>query len=453
MSQPISPEKIKLKLKILADAAKYDASCASSGAYRKRVAGGLGNSEGMGICHSFTPDGRCVSLLKILLTNFCIYDCKFCVNRLSSDTQRARFSPEEVAWLTLEFYRRNYIEGLFLSSGIINSIDFTMEQLIQVAKILRKTHRFGGYIHLKVVPGASPELIQEAGLWADRVSANIELAQQKDLDLLAPAKTLVSAEKSMAQIKHKIEQAKDEKKNLKYAPRFAPAGQTTQMIVGATATSDAMILQASEKLYSDFSLKRVYYSAYSPIPHAHATLPVERANLNRENRLYQADWLIRFYGFTAAELTENIEQNLSLELDPKSAWALNHRGFFPVDVNTATREQLLRVPGLGARSVDRILKTRPYQPLKMIHLQKLGAVLSRAKYFVIASDFNPDSQLLDTEHLQSRILRKDQVSAQMSLFDFGTSSEASLACKDKVAPQPSAVVSSDVRLSAVSGEI
>lgn len=336
-------KKLQSKLAILADAAKYDASCSSSGGKRKRDPNGMGNAEGMGICHSYTPDGRCISLLKILLTNFCIYDCKFCINRVSSEVQRAKFSPEEVIWLTLEFYRRNYIEGLFLSSGIIESSDSTMELLIRVAKGLRQTHKFNGYIHLKVVAGASQELIEEAGKWADRISANIEMPVQPDLDLLAPAKTIEAATVTMAQISDKvIETKEDSKKNFKSTPKFAPAGQTTQMIVGATQSPDAEILKTSENLYQKYSLRRVYYSAYSPIPHADALLPAEKPSLVRENRLYQADWLLRFYGFKAQELVNAQNPNLSLDVDPKTSWALINRGTFPVDVNTASKDLLLR---------------------------------------------------------------------------------------------------------------
>jgi putative DNA modification/repair radical SAM protein len=412
---PISIANLKTKLAVLADAAKYDASCASSGSTRKRDAAGLGNTEGMGICHSYTPDGRCVSLLKILLTNFCIYDCKFCVNRVSSDTKRAKFTPAEVVWLTVEFYRRNYIEGLFLSSGIIQSSDATMEMLIEVARTLRVQHRFGGYIHLKVVAGASQELIHEAGLWADRLSANIEMPVQDDLNLLAPAKTIAAAQGSMNQIKDKVlETLEDKKKSFKHAPKFAPAGQTTQMIVGATSSSDAVILKSSESLYNKFSLRRVYYSAYSPIPHADALLPQGQPLLIRENRLYQADWLLRFYKFEAAELVNADTPNLDLDMDPKSSWALRHRSFFPVDVNSATREELLRVPGLGVRNVERILQMRPYHKITLLDLGKLRVPLNRAKFFVITADHNPDALLIDTLNLKKRITPEN---TQLSFFD------------------------------------
>ncbi len=409
-----SPLKLQKKLAILADAAKYDASCSSSGGNRKRDPNGMGNAEGMGICHSYTPDGRCISLLKILLTNFCIYDCKFCINRISSDVQRARFTPEEVIWLTLEFYRRNYIEGLFLSSGIVDSSDATMELLIRVAKGLREVHKFNGYIHLKVVAGSSQELIEEAGKWADRISANIEMPQQGDLDLLAPAKTIKAATTAMNQISNKLIELKDTAKHIKSTPKFAPAGQTTQMIVGATASPDAKILTTAEDLYSQFSLRRVYYSAYSPIPNADALLPAEKPSLIRENRLYQADWLLRFYGFKAHELVTAAEPNLSLDIDPKTAWAINHRESFPVDVNTAPRNALLRIPGIGVGSVEKIMKLRHFHKITFLDLKKMNVTLARAKFFVITADHNPNVFLIDTENLKERLKPK---AVQLSLFD------------------------------------
>ncbi len=410
----LSLTSLQQKLRVLADAAKYDASCASSGSYRKRDSQGMGNVEGMGICHSYTPDGRCVSLLKILLTNHCIFDCKFCINRVTSDTPRARFQPAEVVWLTLEFYRRNYIEGLFLSSGIIDSADYTMEQLIEVARSLRKDHRFGGYIHLKVVPGASQELIDKAGLWADRVSVNIELPTQSDLDVLAPAKKIETTHVSMDQIHQRVLQSKDEKKKLKFTPSFAPAGQTTQMIVGATATHDSTILNTSQGLYNTFKLRRVYYSAYSPIPNADALLPVKSPVLVRENRLYQADWLLRFYGFSAEELTTAEAPDLSLEFDPKTAWALRNRGFFPVDINTANRASLLRVPGIGVRNVERILQVRPYRKIGLLDLQKMRISIQKTKFFVVTSDHNPDAFLIDKAFLPKKLKIEVQ---QLSFFE------------------------------------
>lgn len=407
---------IKAKLEVLADAAKYDASCSSSGSKRARDPQGLGNVNGMGICHSYTPDGRCISLLKILLTNFCIYDCKFCINRVSSDTKRARFTPAEVAWLTMEFYRRNYIEGLFLSSGVVESGDTTMELLIEAARMLRQDYKFNGYIHLKIVPEASDELIQKAGRWADRVSANIEMPTQQDLNELAPAKKISTTHQAMDKIKNKVLQAVEEKKKFKYAPRFAPAGQSTQMIVGATPSPDSLILGASQTLYKTFKMRRVYYSAYSPIPHADASLPVQQPLLIRENRLYQADWLLRFYGFQADELTDEKDKNLSLDYDPKTAWALRNRHFFPINVNTASREELLRVPGIGVRNAERILQIRNFQKLRLEDLGKLRIPLKRAKFFVTTADHNPNSLLIDQSHLPDwlRIQPKEK---QMTLFD------------------------------------
>jgi putative DNA modification/repair radical SAM protein len=394
---------VQTKLTILADAAKYDASCASSGSARRRPDGGLGNGSPSGICHSYTPDGRCVSLLKILLTNYCIYDCTYCVNRISSDAPRARFTPEEVANLTLAFYKRNYIEGLFLSSGVIQSPDFTMEQLIRVARILREQHRFGGYIHLKAVAGASAALLLEAAGLADRVSANIELPTQADLDKLAPAKSHSQIQTSMAEIRNGILEAKDCGNKL-----FARAGQSTQMVVGATPTPDAQILTTAASLYSAYSLKRVYYSAFSPIPHADPRLPAARAPLQRENRLYQADWLMRFYGFAVEELTE--EPNLPLDMDPKLAWALRHREFFPVDVNRAPRSVLLRVPGLGVRNVDRIVQVRRHRSLTSADLQRLRVPMSRAQFFLLTADRTASPRMLD------RLALPRMIPKQMDLF-------------------------------------
>ena len=332
---------ISSKLQILADAAKYDAACASSESVRQRIPGGIGNAAPGGICHSFTPDGRCVSLLKVLLTNYCIYDCAYCVNRVSSDMPRARFTVEEVVGLTMDFYKRNYIEGLFLSSGIIQSPDYTMEQLVAVARQLRTDQGFCGYIHLKGVPGAAKELLAEAGRYANRLSVNIETASQRDLDRLAPAKHHVQIQRSMAQIREAALEAGTEK-DFVGQPKFAPAGQTTQMVIGATPSPDAEILSKASELYRVHALRRVYYSAFSPIPDAHAELPVKPAPLVREHRLYQADWLMRFYGFDAAELTTAEDRNLPLHADPKLAWALRNREFFPVDVNAGSKEGFLR---------------------------------------------------------------------------------------------------------------
>lgn len=407
-------DKVEGKLAILADAAKYDASCASSGSKSTRRGSKIGSTEGMGICHSYTPDGRCVSLLKILLTNHCIYDCQYCVNRVTSDTPRARFSVAEIVELTMDFYKRNYIEGLFLSSGIIQNSDYTMEQLILVARNLREQHQFGGYIHLKTIPGADQRLITEAGLWADRLSVNIELPTELDLKKLAPEKKKPQIVTAMTGIKEKIEEtAADRKVGIK-APKFAPAGQSTQMIVGATDTPDEKILHTANELYTGQRLRRVYYSAYSPIPHADSLLPGKSPPLVREHRLYQADWLLRFYGFEADELVVRKDRNLDLEIDPKLAWALQNRASFPVDVNQASREQLLRVPGIGARNVKRIISIRRHQRLRVEDLKKLRVAWKRTSYFVITEDHNPAVADLDRIDLRRLITPPQQ---QLTLFD------------------------------------
>ncbi|SNS84199.1 putative DNA modification/repair radical SAM protein [Granulicella rosea] len=394
------------KLAILADAAKYDASCASSGAKRAGNGEGIGHSDGMGICHSYTPDGRCVSLLKILLTNFCTYDCVFCVNRVSSDIRRARFTPEEVVNLTLDFYKRNYIEGLFLSSGIIRSPDYTMEQLISVAKQLRKVHKFGGYIHLKAIPGCSQTLIDEAGLVADRLSANIELPTQQDLVQLAPEKKSVVIESTMSQIALRKDEADEDRRRSKLAPKFAAAGQSTQMVVGATPANDRQILTTATHLYGQYKLRRIYYTGFSPYPEADTRLPLAATPRIREHRLYQSDWLMRFYGFEASELTTPEAPDLSLTEDPKTVWAKGHPEFFPVDVNAAPRESLLRVPGIGYRNVERILSIRRYHALLVDDLKKLHVRLKQALPFLIAVD-----------HLPGRTLAQDsQPGLQLDLF-------------------------------------
>ncbi|WP_417739467.1 putative DNA modification/repair radical SAM protein [Rosistilla oblonga] len=409
---------VRDKLTVLADAAKYDASCASSGSKTTRPGSTIGSTEGMGICHSYTPDGRCVSLLKILLTNYCIYDCQYCVNRISSDTPRARFTVDEVVSLTMEFYKRNYIEGLFLSSGIIQTSDYTMEQLIAVAKKLRTEQRYGGYIHLKAIPNASQSLIEEAGLWADRLSVNIELPTEGDLYKLAPEKKKPQIEGAMAGIRNKIDETKQEQKAGFKPPRFTPAGQSTQMIVGATDTPDVEVLKTASQLYSLQNLRRVYYSAYSPIPHADARLPGQSPPLVREHRLYQADWLIRFYGFDASEIVAEADQNLSLDIDPKLAWALANRHYFPVDVNKASREELLRVPGIGARNVKRILNIRRFQSLASGDMKKLRVAWNRAKFFVLTADHNP--ALLNLDKLDLRAKAKPKTK-QLLLFDAASS--------------------------------
>ena len=405
---------VREKLEILADAAKYDASCASSGAKTTRSGSQIGSTEGMGICHSYTPDGRCISLLKILLTNYCIYDCQYCVNRISSDTPRARFTVDEVVWLTIEFYKRNYIEGLFLSSGIIQTSDYTMEQLIAVAKKLRTEQHYGGYIHLKTIPNASQALIEEAGLWADRLSVNIELPTESDLYQLAPEKKKPQIVDTMQGIRRKIDETQAEQQAGFKPPQFAPAGQSTQMIVGATETPDVEILKTASALYTGQRLRRVYYSAYSPIPHADARLPGQSPPLVREHRLYQADWLMRFYGFDANEIVSQADQNLPLDIDPKLAWALANRHFYPVDVNKASREELLRIPGIGARNVKRILGIRRYKNLRSEDLRKLRVAWSRAKYFVLTADHNSELANLDRLDLVGKAQPK---STQLMLFD------------------------------------
>ncbi len=388
------------KLAILADAAKYDASCASSGSKRERKPDGIGNTEGMGICHSYTPDGRCISLLKLLLTNVCIWDCSYCVNRRSSDTPRARFAVDEVVRLTINFYKRNYIEGLFLSSGIIRSADYTMEQLILVAKKLREEENFGGYIHLKAVPGASKELLLEAGKYADRLSANLEMPVQDDLDQLAPEKTIGEIEDTMADVKYGIDDARDRGEKA----TFARAGQSTQLVVGASKSTDTVILTKAEALYRKFQLRRVYYSAFSPANFTDPNLQRVPTPPMREHRLYEADWLIRHYGFAAHEVTNGLSGgDLDLDHDPKLAWAMRHRSLFPVDVNRASRSLLLRIPGIGVRNVDRIIKIRRHRRLRLEDLKRLRVSLSRAKYFVITADHNPDVLRLDRENLPALV--------------------------------------------------
>ncbi|GAB5471460.1 MAG: putative DNA modification/repair radical SAM protein [Rhodospirillales bacterium] len=403
------------KLAILADAAKYDASCASSGTVKRQSGGkgGLGSTEGSGICHAYAPDGRCISLLKVLLTNFCVYDCAYCVNRLSSNVPRARFTAEEVVALTLDFYKRNYIEGLFLSSGIIRSPDYTMEQIARVARSLRLEHGFRGYIHLKTIPDAAPELIDEAGRHADRLSVNIELPTAQSLTALAPDKSQPRIRGAMHHLRQRIEEAGEERKTSRKAPRFAPAGQSTQVIVGADRTRDTDILATSGSLYRRYRLKRVYYAAFSPIPDAAPALPLSAPPLLREHRLYQADWLLRFYGFSVAEIASaTVEGMFDPELDPKLAWALANRHCFPVDVNSATREQLLRVPGLGTRAIQRILKTRRHHRLRLEDLARLTVSVAKLRPFVVARDWTPGA-LLDSAQLRARLVAKPR---QLDLF-------------------------------------
>jgi putative DNA modification/repair radical SAM protein len=406
---------LREKLSILADAAKYDASCASSGSDRKQAVPGrdgkaaIGSTEGMGICHSYAPDGRCISLLKILLTNACSFDCLYCVNRASSNVPRARFTVEEVVKLTLDFYRRNYIEGLFLSSGILRDPDYTMEQVVAVARSLRVDHGFRGYIHLKTIPEASEALITEAGLYADRLSINVELPSEAALQALAPEKSAPSIRRTMGRLRLKLDQAKSER-HLKHAPRFAPGGQSTQMIVGADDASDRSILNISANLYGSYRLKRVYYSAFSPIPDASRKLPPAAPPLMREHRLYQADWLLRFYGFAVDEIG-GASGMLDLDIDPKLAWALENRGRFPLDINRASREELLRVPGLGAKTVERLISARRYRTLRTEDLVQLRLPLAKILPFVVLADHKP-SGLLDSERL-SGLLRPKPTQMQL----------------------------------------
>jgi putative DNA modification/repair radical SAM protein len=405
---------LKDKISILADAAKYDASCASSGSKRKAQAGGIGNLEGSGICHSYTPDGRCISLLKILLTNFCIYDCSYCVNRVSSQIKRAKFSIQEVVDLTMNFYKRNYIEGLFLSSGVAKSSDETMIDMIEIARRLRVDHKFGGYIHLKAVAGCSQTLLDKAGLYADRMSANIELPKQADLNDLAPAKTHTEIEKSMEQIQSRIIENKEEQKLFKKAPIFTPGGQSTQMIVGATPSSDRDIMTKASDLYGNFNLKRVYYSAFSPIPDSDPNLPSQRPPMIREHRLYQTDWLLRFYGFNVDEILPASTPELDLNQDPKLSWAIRNRATFPVDLNLAPKHILLRIPGLGVRNVDKILATRKFQKIRLTDLSKMRVHLDKVRPFVVTADYNPPLNQLDSLHFPS--IFRPEAHVQLDLF-------------------------------------
>ena len=376
-------EKVLKKLSILANAAKYDVSCSSSGSSRSNSGNGLGNTVYGGICHSFTEDGRCISLLKILLTNHCIYDCAYCVNRVSNDIERTAFTVDELADLTINFYRRNYIEGLFLSSGVMRNPDFTMERLMKVAKKLREEYRFNAYIHLKAIPGADPELIRQAGLYADRMSVNIEIPSEPSLKLLAPEKDFASVYKPMGLIKKNIISAKEEKKKFRNAPAFSPGGQSTQLVIGASPENDKLILNLASSLYDNQKLKRVYYSGYVPVTLTDKRLPaLKQPPLIRENRLYQADWLLRFYEFKVEEIVNDENPDLDLELDPKLSYALRNPHIFPVDINKADYEMILRVPGIGVKSAKLIVASRRFGKLDEGHLKKMGIVLTRAKYFI-----------------------------------------------------------------------
>ena len=409
-------ERIQEKLKILADAAKYDVSCASSGGKRANTPGGLGNSEGMGICHTYTEDGRCVSLLKILLTNHCIFDCAYCVSRRSNDVKRAAFTVQEVVDLTMNFYRRNYIEGLFLSSGIFKNADYTTERLVRVAKELRTVHQFNGYIHLKVIPGASDELLREAGLFADRLSLNIEIPSEESLKQVAPEKNYPDVLAPMALLKEQITANKEERRVFRHAPLFAPGGQSTQMVVGATPENDLQVLRLADSLYQEKGLKRVYYSGYIPIS-ADERMPVlQHPPLVRENRLYQADWLMRFYGYKVGELVDDAHPELDPEIDPKLAFALRHPAMFPIDVNKADYALILRIPGVGVKSANKIIAARRFGRLRYEHLQQFGVVLKRAKYFLTCADRIPVQAGLDPSIIRRQLLPQQPADLQLRLF-------------------------------------
>lgn len=399
------------KLKVLAESAKYDVSCSSSGTVRSNKPGGLGNTVGgIGICHSFAEDGRCISLLKIMLTNYCIYDCAYCINRRSNDICRATFSVTELVNLTIEFYRRNYIEGLFLSSGVVRNPDYTMERLVRVAKDLREQHRFNGYIHLKSIPGASRELVNEAGLYADRLSVNVEIPNEQSLKRLAPEKDFQSVFLPMKYIQQGVLESSEERKKYRYAPRFAPAGQSTQMIVGATAETDKDILFLSSALYQRPTMRRVYYSGYISVNAYDVRLPaLKQPPLVRENRLYQADWLMRFYQFKVNEIVDEAYPNLDLEVDPKLAWALRHPEKFPVDINKADYEMLLRVPGIGVKSAKLIVTSRRYSKLGIYQLKKIGIVMKKAQYFITCHELPIRTvNELKPENVRALLLPKDK---------------------------------------------
>jgi putative DNA modification/repair radical SAM protein len=399
---------VEEKLRILAESAKYDVSCASSGTTRKNRAGMVGSAAGWGICHSFTEDGRCVSLLKIMLTNYCMYDCAYCINRHSNDLPRATLSVSELVELTMEFYRRNYIEGLFLSSGVVRNPDYTMERLVRAIKDLRTIHKFNGYIHMKSIPGASRELVEQAGLYADRLSVNIEIPREENLKMLAPDKNHQSIYKPMSYIQQGALASAEERKRFRYAPRFAPAGQSTQMIIGATNETDREILNLSSLLYQRPTMKRVYYSGYIPVNTNDSRLPVlNQAPLVRENRLYQADWLMRFYGFNAQEITDGDNSDLDLDIDPKLAWALRHPEFFPVDLNKADYSVILRTPGIGVKSAQLIVATRRQSRITEYSLKKMGVVLKKARYFITCGELPAITvNEVGSEYLRRTFMRK-----------------------------------------------
>ena len=403
-------ERILEKLNILADAAKYDVSCASSGTSRPAVKGGIGTATGWGICHSFTPDGRCISLFKILLSNQCIYDCAYCINRRSNDVKRTAFTPRELAELTIAFYQRNYIEGLFLSSGVMRNPDYTMEQMLRVVKLLREQYRFNGYIHMKAIPGASDNLIAQAGRYADRMSVNLEIPSEENLKLLAPEKNYSEVFAPMRFIQQGMLESAEDRKKFRSAPRFVPAGQSTQLIIGATPDNDHQILTLASALYRRPSFKRVYYSGYIPVNNGDSRLPTLAAPpLVRENRLYQADWLMRFYQFKASEIVDESHPDLDLDLDPKMGWALRHPEFFPVDVNTAPYEMILRVPGIGVKSAKLIVASRRYGRLSTTQLKKIGVVMKRAQYFILCRELPMQTvNELTPQYVRRQVTQKQQ---------------------------------------------
>lgn len=413
-------ERIREKLSILADAAKYDVSCSSSGSKRKNTPDGIGDT-GAGICHTYTEDGRCVSLLKILFTNHCIFDCAFCVSRVSNDVQRAAFTVEEVVELTMNFYRRNYIEGLFLSSGIFKNADFTMERLLKVVKKLRTEERFNGYIHLKTIPGASEELVKEAGLYVDRMSINLEMPTEAGLKEVAPDKSHAEVRKDLGIVNNQIISYKDEAKHIKKTPMFVPAGQSTQMVIGATRETDKDILFTADNYYKDFNLKRVYYSAYIPISLDNRLPQIGTAPpLVRENRLYQTDWLKRFYGFQINELVNDDHPNLDLDMDPKLAWALRNPHLFPIDVNTASYEMIVRIPGVGVQSAKKIVQARRHRRLRVEHIKKLGVAYKRAQYFMTCIDMPRAWNDPEPEKIKSLLIGVEKpklITNQLSLFE------------------------------------
>ncbi len=415
--------KVQEKLKILSDAAKYDVSCASSGSKRTNTSKGIGTGVACGICHSFTEDGRCVSLFKILMTNHCMYDCAYCINRRSNDRPRATFSPQEIVDLTMGFYRRNYIEGLFLSSGVIKSPDYTMERMVQIAKKLRQEECYNGYIHLKAIPGASSELIHEAGIWADRLSVNMEIPTELNLKKLAPEKNFPDIVSPMQQIRNSILESKEARRKYRKAPRFAPAGQSTQLIVGASPESDRQIILLSSGLYKKQNLKRVYFSGYLPVNDYDHRLPaITRPPLVRENRLYQSDWLMRFYHFKAEEILSEDQPFLDLDVDPKLGFALRNMHLYPVDVNRADYEMILRIPGVGVQSAQKIVLARKHRKLNSLHLKKIGVVLKRAKYFISCNELPAYRTDYEPKRLKHKILcdmnskYKKSLDTQLKLF-------------------------------------